>query len=129
MRYTRMGPAGWVGQIDHVRVYLSDADGEIGRAQAALAAGVTASLARLRDAASSHLDLFVDRAKACGSAQEPWWLDDVEVRDHAGQEAGEETVCYALPFSLHGDEGGLWTVGMRASADGPRPFRFERRQG
>ncbi|KAB7783598.1 hypothetical protein [Methylorubrum populi] len=125
MRYTCMGPAGWVGQIDHVRVYLSDADGEVCPAQAAVAAVVTASLPRLRDAASAYLDRFVDRAKACGSAQEPWWLDEIEFRDHAG----DETVCYALHFSLQGDDGGLWTVDMRASADGHRPFRFERRQG
>lgn len=123
--YTRMGPAGWVGQIDHVRVYLSDEEGEICRAQAAVAAAVTASLASLRDAASAYLDLFVDRGKACGRAQEPWWLDEVEFRD----QTEEETVCYALHFSLHGDDGGLWTVGMRASADGHLPFRFERRQG
>lgn len=123
--YTRAGPAGWVRQVGPIRLYLSDANGAPSPTQVAVAARVSDSLGALRDAAASYLDLFVDRARACGRADEPWWLDEIEFRDHAGS----DPVCYALQFTLEGDDGGLWSVDMRADADGHRPFRFERRQG
>ncbi|MGU3362247.1 hypothetical protein ACLBWX_18120 [Methylobacterium sp. M6A4_1b] len=122
---SRAGPAGWVRQIGHVRFHLCDANGAPGPAQAAVAAIVAASLGPLRDEAASYLDQFVDRTGACGRADEPWWLDEIEFRDHAGS----DPVCYALHFTLEGDTDGLWSVDMRALADEHRPFRFERRQG
>lgn len=125
VRYARMGAVGWVGEIGPVRLYLDDRDGAVNPTQAALAEAVAGSLAACRDAAAAYLDLFVDRQKACGDAQEPWWLDEIDVR--AG--AGDDAAGYALHFTLHGDDGGLWTVDMRASPEGHRPSRFERRQG
>ncbi|KMO32650.1 hypothetical protein VQ02_23325 [Methylobacterium variabile] len=120
-----MGPAGWVGRIDHVRVYLSDENGEASRAQAAVADMVSESLPALQDAASTYLDTFVDRQKACGSADERWWLDEIDFRGHPDA----APIAYSLLFTLHGDDGGLWTVDMRVFEDGHRPFRFERLQG
>ncbi|WP_407519639.1 hypothetical protein [Methylobacterium oryzisoli] len=125
LRYVRLESGGWVGQIGHVRVYVSDEEGAPSRAQAAVAAMVARALPALREAASAYLDTFVDRRKACGSAQEPWWLDEIDVRDRAGK----ERISCALLFTLHGDDGGLWTVDMQESVEGHRPFRFERRQG
>ncbi|WP_019904945.1 hypothetical protein [Methylobacterium sp. 77] len=123
--FTRAGPAGWVRQVGPIRLHLSDENGAPNAAQVAVADLVTASLGPLRNQAASYLDLFVDRAKACGRGDEPWWLDEVEFRDPASF----DPVCYALRFTLEGDDGGLWTVDMRAEADGHRPIRFERRQG
>ena len=125
LKYTRMGMEGWVGQVDAVRVYLSDADGEMHKVQAAVAAAVIDSLPFLQKAASAYLDIFVDRLKACGSAAEPWWLDEVDFRGRAE----EARVCYSLLFRLNGDDGGLWTVDMRVFEREHRPFRFERLQG
>ncbi|TXN20837.1 hypothetical protein [Methylobacterium sp. WL19] len=125
LNFTQMGAAGWVARIDGIPLYLSDESGAVDRAQADLAAKVAASLPAVRDAASAYLDLFVDRTKACGRSDEPWWLDEIEFRDPAG----EEGTAYALHFTLAGDDGGLWTVEMRAFEDEHRPFRFERRQG
>ncbi|KQP31859.1 hypothetical protein ASF49_10560 [Methylobacterium sp. Leaf104] len=123
--YSRAGPAGWVRQVGPVRLHLSDENGAPSPAQAAVAAVVAASLGSLRDKAASYLDLFVDRARACGRADEPWWLDAIEFRDHAGS----DPLCYALHFTLEGDADGLWSVDMRVLADAHRPFRFECRQG
>lgn len=125
LNVTRMGPAAWVARIDHINLFLGDEDGEVSRAQAGLAAKVAASLSVLRSAAEAYLDLFVDRTKASGRADEPWWLDEIDFRDPAG----EGGAAYAFHFTLDGDDGGLWTVEMRAFDDEHRPFRFERRQG
>jgi hypothetical protein len=125
VRYTRTGAAGWVGQVGPVRLHLGDDGGAPCPAQVAVASVVAESLDGLRDTAAAYLDLFVDRARACGRADEPWWLDAIEFRDHAGS----DPVRYALHLTLAGDDGGLWTVDMRAQADGHRPFRFERLQG
>ncbi|SFL02801.1 hypothetical protein [Methylorubrum salsuginis] len=123
--YERMGSDGWVAQIGPVRLYLSDESGAVSRGQAALAEAVAGSLDARRAAASAYLDLFVDRRKACGDAEEPWWLDEIDFRARPGEAA----TGYAFLFTLHGDDGGLWTVDMHAAADGHRPYRFERRQG
>ncbi|WP_082477470.1 hypothetical protein [Methylobacterium sp. Leaf93] len=125
LNFTQMGAAGWVARIDGIPLYLSDESGAVDRAQADLAAKVAASLPAVRDAASAYLDLFVDRTKACGRSDEPWWLDEIEFRGLAC----EGHAAYALHFTLAGDDGGLWTVEMRAFEDQHRPFRFERRQG
>ncbi|WP_419953049.1 hypothetical protein [Methylobacterium sp.] len=125
LNFTRMGPATWVARIDHITLYLGEENGEVSHVQAGLATKVAASLPAVRDAASAYLDLFVDRTKACGLADEPWWLDEIEFRDPAG----EGGAAYVFHFTLDGDDGGLWAVEMRAFEDEHRPFRFERRQG
>lgn len=125
LEYARTGPDAWVGQVGHVRLYLSDEGGAVSPVQAAVAARLAGSLDTLCQVASAYLDLFVDRRRTCGRAEEPWWLDEIDFRDQDPQ----SPIGYALLFTLHGDDGGLWTVEMRASEGGHRPYRFERRQG
>lgn len=125
MTYTRWGRGGWVREIDRVRIYLGDENGEPNAAQAEVADLLALSLPALREAAAAYLDLFVDRRKACGREGEPWWLDEIEFREGRT----DDGVSYLLHLTLDGDDGGLWTVEMRALADEQRPFRFERRQG
>lgn len=116
---------GWVGEVGQIRLFLDDAGGEMNRAQAELAERVMFSLSSLQAKASAYLDLFVDRTRACGGEHESWWLDEIDFRDPGGASPN----CYALLFTLVGDDGGLWTVEMRAGANEHRPFRFERLQG
>jgi len=115
----------WVAEIGHVRMYLENENGEKNAAQAVMAEQVCESLSTIQAKASAYLDLFVDRAKACGNSDEPWWLDEIIFRgpDPHGQ------VTYSLFFDLQGDDGGLWIVDVLPKYGEHRPIRFERRQG
>lgn len=125
LTYTRIGTDGWFADIGPIRMFLSDENADMNKSQVVVAAVVAASLSAIREKGAAYLDLFVDRQKACGRAEEPWFLDTVEFREHTGQ----DPVCYSLLFGLDGDDGGMWTVDMRAHETEHRPFRFERRQG
>jgi len=91
----------------------------------ALAEEIAASIDTFAERARGYLDLFVDREKACGNPQEPWWLDEIEL----GYDAGSGRPAAALVFTLHGDGDGFWKVVFRRAGPEIRPYRFERLQG
>ena len=115
----------WVGTIGKIRVYLDDQSGAPVPAQVEIARQLADALAAVSARAAAYLDLFVDRARACGNGDEPWWLDEVDLR----RRDGDHPSTYALVFSLDGDDGGMWTVDLRVTGAEHRPVRFERRQG
>ncbi len=119
------GLAGWVGQICKVNLWLADRDGAPNPRQVCVATQIAESLHILEAKAANYLDLFVDRAKACGDAEERWWLDEIDFREGLL----EDVLTYSLHFRLQGDDGGLWTVTVLARDDEHSPFRFERLQG
>lgn len=119
------GKEGWATTIGHVRLWLADKDSAPNAEQVAIAERIAECLPVLETNAANYLDMFVDRARACGDGKEHWWLDEIDCRED--RQDGPTT--FSLYFSLHGDDGGLWTVDMRASNDGYRPFRLERLQG
>lgn len=117
--------AAWIGTIGTTRIFLDDEAGAPAAAQVAIARHLEDGLATVSGRAAMYLDLFVDRARACGRGDEGWWLDEVDLR----RGDGDDPATYALLFSLDGDDGGLWTVDMRVTGAEHRPVRFERLQG
>ena len=91
--------------------------------QQALAEQIAAELDTVRHLATRYLDLFVDRARACGKADEDWWLDEIDLRP-----ATAERPIVHVHFALDGDDNGLWTVDMKRLPDSWWPIRFERLQ-
>lgn len=108
-----------------VNIWLSDEDDMARSRQLEVAQRVAASLPIVQAKAADYLDMFVDRARASGNADEEWWLDEIDFRE--GVQDGALT--FEMHFSLNGDDGGLWAVYMRVRENEDRPFRFERHQG
>ena len=82
--------------------------------------------------ATQYLELWVDRAKSCGNANEEWSLEEVAIPQ---SEDGRAPI-YRLCFMLDGDDGGWWTVSVHAfdystnpHERGFKPFAFCREQG
>jgi hypothetical protein len=117
------GPA-WRAEIDGVAVFLDDRKGQPDPSQHAIALRIAEDFAGIRAKATSYLELFVDRAKACGSGNVEWWLEEIELR---GMQDNRSRCSFG--FTLHGDDGGYWTVEMTAWPHEFRPVRFERKQG
>lgn len=113
----------WRAVVGGVAVFVDDENGAPHAMQRAIAERLGATLDDVRIQAAHYLDMFVDRARACGNANEAWWLDEIELRDMSLQRPR----C-RLSLTLEGDDGGQWTVEMIAEADHFFPIRFERLQ-
>jgi hypothetical protein len=111
------------GMIRGIRILLDAFGGTPDATQLVTAQRLEVDLPRISRQAADYLDLFVDRAS--GNAEACWWLDEIDFRSHVGLEPR----TYGLLFSLDGDDGGAWTVDVRVTDTGHRPFRFERYQG
>ena len=117
------GPVtGWRAPAGRIAVFIDDREGKPDPAQAAFADRLTHNAEAVEKQAAHYLDMFVDRARACGKADEPWWFEEIEMR---GLKPG---TCH-LVFTLDGDDGGLWTVEMVERHETLWPVRIERRQG
>jgi hypothetical protein len=122
-RYAAPGQC-WLGEGAGTTFYLDGPAGAVPADQAAAAERIAGSLAAFRDRAAAYLDLFVDRAKACGSADEDWYLVEIHMR------GGQGKPVRARPLlMLDGDDGGMWSVELRDTGDDWWPVRFERDQG
>jgi len=117
------GSQAWFAKVGMIEIYLPDHAGELDRDQVRVAEEIEQNLPSLQLRASSYLDRFVDRAKACGKDEEPWWLEEVEFR------ASAPVPRYYISFTLDGDDGGMWSVEMLVNNGEHRPVGFERRQG
>ena len=122
--FERLAGTTWKAHVDGVGIFIDDQAGQPEPTQLAIASRLAADLPAIRAQGASYLDLFVDRKKACGTDNEEWWLDEIEMR---GMQK-DDPRC-RLFFTLHGDGDGQWTVEMRVRADRFHPIRFERHQG
>ena len=113
---------GWCAPIGRITIFVDDRDGRPDPAQVAFADRLANVPEIIEKQAAQYLDMFVDRARACGNANEPWWFEDIELR-HL-----ELGTCH-LAFTLDGDDGGLWTVEMVERHETLWPVRIERRKG
>lgn len=113
---------GWRATAGHVAIFVDDRGGKPDPDQVALVDRLVTNLEAVEALAAHYLDMFVDRARACGRADERWWFDEIEVR---GLKPG---TCY-LSFTLDGDDGGNWIVEIVERREQILPVRFERQQG
>lgn len=123
-KFERSAGTTWKAHINGVGIFIDDQGGQPEPTQHAIAVRIAADLAAIRSQGARYLDTFVDRQKACGKADEEWWLDEIEMRG-----TPKDNPRVSLFFMLDGDDGGQWIVEMRALADRFHPIRFERCQG
>lgn len=109
--------------VGHVAIWVTMRDGVADTAQLGLARQIVAQLTHIEHIAGTYLDMFVDRARACGNGDEPWFLDEIDLRAASG-----DRPVIPLIFALDGDDNGLWTVDLRLSQDQFWPVRLERLQ-
>ncbi len=118
--------------LDNYMIVVETPRGSATDQQLALAQDIVENLHSHLERATRYLDLFVDREKACGNADEQWFLDEITLLDHDHGAA----LVYKAGSSLTGDDGGCWTVRIRAFdySENPHergiiPFSFSRDQG
>lgn len=125
----RLKTGGWEAFIRagtrDIPVFMEDQAGQPDGAQVAIARRLAASLDKVTERAARYLDLFIDRPKACGSREEEWWLDEINLRDLPR----EAPFLCQMHFTLYGDGDGMWTVDLVVRDKEFRPIRFERLQG
>ena len=117
------GPT-WTAEVGGVTIFIDDQNGQPDPAQHAIALRIAANFPGTCAKATSYLDLFVDRSKACGSDNEEWELIEIELR---GMQNHRPRCSFC--FALNGDTDGYWTVDLTAWPDEFNPVRFERNQG
>lgn len=113
---------GWRAPAGRIAIFIDDREGNPDPVQVALANRLAGRVEAIEKQAAQYLDVFVDRARACGKADEPWWFEEIEMRGL------NPRTCH-LAFTLDGDDGGLWTVEMVERHERLWSVRFERRQG
>lgn len=116
------GANGWRTAAGRIPIFVDDGGGRPDASQVALVEELVATLDSVAAQAAQYLDLFVDRRRACGGADEEWWFEEVELRKL------KPDTCQ-LSFTLYGDGDGLWSVEMVARHGTFWPVRFERQQG
>ncbi|WP_374527779.1 hypothetical protein [Novosphingobium sp.] len=121
----KFGEAGcWFGSSEGTYFYLQGVDGSACPDQEAAAERIAQSLEAFKAKAVAYLDLFIDRAKACGHEGEDWAFVEIELNGGLGAPVRASPL-----FMLSGDDGGMWSVELRDMGNEWRPVRFERRQG